>query len=250
MDYQEDYKNPLNSIPTKKIEYAVQSVIDKFPGCKGLTESDPLPNECRVVIEAIYRYAYANIPVDYWFRDVDSTFKGDESLVKVFNEITNDIHKAYNQGTKLCFAGNHGVGKTLTCACILKKAVETGYSGLYVTLTDIVTLMGSKNSDSKYEARQILLNTDFLVVDEFDPRFMGSDNAAEFYGRILETTLRARVQNTLPLLLCTNSPNVLSSFSGPLKQSIASLMKLVKIIPVLPPEQAKDYRTVVAAEKK
>lgn len=232
-------------MPSKKIEHAIRNIIDKFPGCKGLSESDPLPNGCRILIDAIRRYGDANIPVDYWFLEM-SEFKGDKSLVKFYFDVTSDIRKTYNDGVKFCLAGNHGVGKTMVCTCILKKVVETGYSGLYTTLTDIVTLMASKDSDAKYEAKQLITEVDFLVIDEFDPRFMGSDNAADFYGRLLETALRGRIHNKLPLLLCTNSPNVLASFSGPIRQSITSLMKLVKTVPVL----GTDYRPVVAMENK
>jgi DNA replication protein DnaC len=245
MGTQQDYKNPLISIPQKKLDQAIQTVIDSFKSDAGKQVDGGLSSECSLMVEAIHRYAAANIPVDYWFRDM-ANFNGDKGLLNCYKQITMDISKAYNKGIKLCFAGNYGVGKTMVCSCILKKAVEKGYSALYVTLTDIVTLMASHDVEGKYAARQILLTTDFLVIDEFDPRFMGTDNASDLYGRILEPTLRTRIQNTLPVLLCTNSPNVLSSFSGALKQSISSLMGLVRTVPVL----GNDYRTVVASEDK
>lgn len=122
---------------------------------------------------------------------------------------------------------------TLTTCCILKRAVEKGYLGFYTTLESIVSLMASPNSENKYNARQSLMMTDFLVIDEFDPRFMGSSNSSDLYGRILEPTLRHRIQNNLPLFLCTNSPKVTASFSGALNESISSLMNLVRTIPVL-----------------
>lgn len=245
MEYQGNYQNPLLSIPQKKIDQAIQDAINSFEQDKGKAIDDGLSNECSLMVEAIHRYAAANIPVDYWFRDM-SNFKGDKGLLARYLTIASDIERAYTKGAKLCFAGNYGVGKTLTCACILKKAVEKGYSGLYVTLTDIVTLMASHNVDGKYVARQQLLTVDFLVIDEFDPRYMGTENASDLYGRILEPTLRTRIQNTLPVFLCTNSPNVLSSFSGALKQSISSLMGLVPMVPVL----GSDYRPIIASEEK
>jgi DNA replication protein DnaC len=126
----------------------------------------------------------------------------------------------------------------MTCSCILKRVVETGkYDALYVNLTDIVNLMASQ-SDEKLDARKMLLSVDFLVIDEFDDRFMGTENAADLFGRILEPVLRSRIQNQLPLFLCTNSPNVVASFTGPLRASIQSLMRVVRIVPVLD----KDHR--------
>ena len=78
-----------------------------------------------------------------------------------------------------------------------------------------------------------------MVVDEFDPRFIPSENAADLYARTLESILRTRAQNKLPTLMCTNSPNVIESFNGSLRESVDSLMKgYVKIIPVF----GKDFR--------
>lgn len=166
-------------------------------------------------------------------------FHGEKILIDVYSEITSDIKNSYNNGLKLCLTGSHGTGKTTVASCILKRVAEKGYTALYTTLTDVVSLMTSRNSDDKYEARRAILMVDFLVIDEFDPRHMGTDNASELYGRILESTLRSRIQNKMPLIMCSNSPNVVNSFSGALKQSIGSLFNMVRIVPVV----GKDYRT-------
>ena len=91
-------------------------------------------------------------------------------------------------------------------------------------------------------ARQKLLEADFLAIDEFDSRHMGSDAASELYGRILENVFRTRVQNKLPIIMCTNSPNVIESFSGSLKQSIESLMNYTETVPII----GKDFRKTQA----
>lgn len=130
---------------------------------------------------------------------------------------------------------------TMTSACILKRVVETGkYSGLYVNLVDIVNIIAAPNADAeqKEEARRTLISVDFLVIDEFDIRFMGSDNAADLFGRILEPVLRTRIQNNLPTIICTNSIDPTAAFSGPLQASFKSLMNKIKTIPVL----GKDHR--------
>lgn len=235
MDFQENFKNPLISIPPKKIETAINKILSE--GRK--SASDGVDDLAAVKIETIHRYADANIPVDYWERDMFD-FKGDKALYKSYNNITSDINKSYDEGVGIVFAGKHGTGKTLTSSCILKRAVEKGYSALYTTLESVVSLMACSDVEGKYASRQVLMSIDFLVLDEFDPRFMGSANAADLYGRILEPTLRHRIQNNLPVIMCTNSPKVTDSFSGPLHESISSLMKLVKIIPVL----GQDFRAV------
>lgn len=165
-------------------------------------------------------------------------FQGDKVLLKRYNEIVEDIDLTYQEGTSCCLAGKHGRGKTYVVSCILKRAVEKGYEGLYTTLDSIVTLISSPRINDKFDAQRYLKMVDFLVIDEFDPRFMGTSNAADLYGRTLEITLRHRLQNRLPTFLCTNSSNMSAIFSGSLNESISSLMNLVKNIPVL----GEDFR--------
>jgi DNA replication protein DnaC len=133
------------------------------------------------------------------------------------------------------FIATHNTSVTTN---ILKKASVMGYNCLYTTLPDIVHMIISPQSYDKSVARQELLMVDFLVIDEFDPRFMGNTNSSDLYGRTLENIFRTRSQNTLPTFMCTNSPNVIESFSGPIKESIESLMNYVEIVPVL----GNDFR--------
>lgn len=113
---------------------------------------------------------------------------------------------------------------TMAATSILKKASNKGYSCLYTTLSDMVNVLSSYNSDDKYVARRELMLVDFLVIDEFDSRFMPSENAADLYARNLENIFRTRSQNKVPTLMCTNSPNIVNSLNGALQQSIDSLM--------------------------
>ncbi len=141
--------------------------------------------------------------------------------------------------TRSCIATHN----TYSACCILKRVLETGkYNGLYVNLTDIVNLMASSSVEDKEEksfARKYLLNIDFLVIDEFDSRFMGtSDNAIDLFGRMLEPILRSRIQNSLPTILCTNNTNPDELFNNALRNSFKSLMKKIKLVPVL----GKDHR--------
>lgn len=124
---------------------------------------------------------------------------------------------------------------TLLVTNVLKRALEKGYSGLFVNLNDIISAM---TSGEQFKARQELLKTDFLVIDEFDPRYMANKASSDFYGRVLEDLLRNRTQNTLPILMCTNSPNPNLSFEGSLQQSISSLFNYVDLVPSL----GEDYR--------
>lgn len=129
---------------------------------------------------------------------------------------------------------------TMTITCILKKASQKGFTCLYTTLSDIVNVLTIGGGDDKYLARRELAMVDFLAIDEFDPRFMPSENAADLYARSLESVFRTRSQNKLPTLMATNSPKPIESFNGSLKNSIDSLIKgYLQIFPVAP---GKDFR--------
>jgi DNA replication protein DnaC len=214
----------LNNIPNKKLHAAIAAVEES---------KDTLEIKA-VKLTAINRYAESNIPIEYWGLRMDRDFVGDARLKQRFDEYVADLKVSYVSGTSVCFAGGHGLGKTMTATCILKKACQKGYFCLYTNLSDIVSVLTSGSGEDKFLARRELVLVDFLVIDEFDSRFMPSENAADLYARSSESIFRTRSQNKLPTLMCTNSPNVVESFSGQLKASISSLMSgYLKIFPVL-----------------
>lgn len=219
----------LNNIPQRKLEEILYSI--------GQSSEDVLTKNIKSI--AINRYAESNIPIEYWSLKMEKDFQGDQRLLDKYLEYTKDMKSSYLNGASVCFAGSHGVGKTLTVTSILKKASNKGFSCLYTTLSDMVNVLISYNNEDKFQARRELILVDFLVIDEFDSRFMPSENAADLYARSLENIFRTRSQNKLPTLMCTNSPNVIESFNGPLKASVDSLMKgYLKVFPVF----GEDYR--------
>lgn len=212
----------LNNLPKKKLLETI-SLIENGEGTI---------QEKSTKLIAINRYTESNIPFEYWGLKMEKDFHGDPRLLEKYKEYTADLKSCYITGKSICFAGSHGLGKTMTVTCILKKATQKGYSCLYTTLSDIVSALTSNNEQS-FTARKELVMVDFLAIDEFDSRFMPSENAADLYARTLESIFRTRSQNKQPTLMCTNSPNVVESFNGPLKVSIDSLMKgYLKVFPV------------------
>jgi DNA replication protein DnaC len=205
----------LNNIPKRKLQDSI-SIINN--------SEDDLKTK-HIKLTAINRYAESNIPYEYWGLKMEKDFSGDNRLLNKYLEYISDLKSSYINGSSICFSGSHGVGKSLVTTCILKKACQKGYICLYSTLSDIVNVLTQASNEDKFLARRELLLVDFLVIDEFDSRFMQSDNAADLYARTLESVFRTRSQNKMPTLMCTNSPNIVSAFNGPLKASIDSLMK-------------------------
>lgn len=230
MDTPDFSRSPaLNNIPKKKL-------------LEFLAEVESSADEQQVKFNkkiAINRYAESNIPIEYWNLKMEKDFQGDPRLLAKYQEYIADLKSSYIGGNSICLAGSHGLGKTMTVTCILKKACQKNFSCLYTTLSDIVNVLTTAPSEDRYLAKKELALVDFLVIDEFDSRFMPSENAADLYARSLESVFRTRSSNKLPTIMCTNSPNVVESFSGPLKASIDSLMKgYLKVFPVL----GNDFR--------
>ena len=195
----------LNNIPKKKLREWLAAIKEKTPDIK----------DQNVKLQAINRYAESNIPIEYWSLKMEKDFSGDPRLKTKYEEYIADLKNSYINGVSICFAGSHGVGKTMAVSCILKNAAQKGFSCLYTTLSDIVNALTSAPNEDKFSARRELTLVDFLVIDEFDSRFMPSDNAADLYARSLESVFRTRSQNKLPTLMCTNSPNVVESLMVP-----------------------------------
>ena len=235
----------FRTIPQRKIQESLFETAKLCSVCGQGTDISlsNLCNDCRTINTAKLRFAEANIPIRYWKLKMEDSegnqiFKGSKILFDKYKELTDNLANTYNEGVCICFAGGHGIGKTMTCTNLLKKAVLKGYQCLHVTLGDIVSSAVSNTHHDKFIARRELMMVDFLVIDEFDPRHMTEGASADLFGRQLEDIFRRRSENKLPLIMCTNSPNVIESFHGPIKQSIDSLMSYAEFIPIID----KDYR--------
>lgn len=219
----------LNNIPEKKLEHKLKSI-------ELSNDSIDVKNLKSVIYN---RYAESNIPIEYWDLRMDKDFVGDPKLLDKYNDLVSDLKGHYIAGTSICFAGSHGVGKSLATTNILKKACQKGFSCLYSDISMIVSVLTQASNEDKFLARRELCLTDFLVIDEVDYRFFSSDASSELFAKTLEGVFRSRRQNKLPTFICTNSPNILEGFDGPLKQSLDSLFSdKLKVFYVLD----KDYR--------
>lgn len=227
----------LRTIPTKKLLLEVQNNKEKCEECSSKKENC---QRCIAFHEMLSRFANANIPVRYWFLSMDK-FEGSEVLLDHFKKITNDIDQSYKDGVSYRLQGTFGAGKTMVLTSILKKALIKGYSALYITLNDIVNNLVYGKSDNKSLVRQELLSTDFLIIDEFDPRFFSSsDNASDLFARMLEDIVRHRLQNKLPTFFASNSSDATEGINGSLKLSLKSLFSYVKTIDVIGKDMRKE----------
>jgi len=204
-------------------------------GIKTIEQIDGLCERCSINVLAYKRYANANIPFAYWNLDMKD-FVGAANLLKLYNEI--DVKSMYSNGSSYFLVGNNGSGKTTTATNILKLAAQKGYTCAYSTLSDIVAVLTESPFEEKYTARKELTLADFVCIDEVDNRFAPTENAADLFGRTLEPILRTRLQNKIPTILVSNSPNPAEAFNGAMKISMDSLYSSIKVIIAV----GNDYR--------
>jgi len=217
-------------IPPKKLQF-VEEKIKKDCSCAGEGCT-----ECRSKTARIKAYAKAEIPMDYWLLSMKD-FKGDQNFKQyIIDNVLSDIKKVYEDGTSLAFVGNLGIGKTYAAACILKTALMSGFSSRYIYMSDIIQKSTENNSGIFEE----LTTVDFLVLDEYCDRYVfPSEKAEQLFGQTMERVLRHRLQNRMPTILCSNTPELKDVLAGEFSRAVDSLFsRYVKTIYV----SGKDYR--------
>lgn len=237
--------NILITVPMKKLTDGLEQTIRSCEVCGKL---NPLPSlegsckNCKILCKSLNKYAQANIPAKFWNLQMEKHFTGDQVLMEQYKKITEDLKKNYIGGTSICFTGAHGVGKTFCVCSILKRALWKDYSALYINLHDIVGALIDGKQEERSQARRDLLLVDWLVIDEFDVRFLLSSKTSDLFAKVLEDIFRTRSQNNLPTLMCSNSPNVIEGFNGSFKNSIDSLMSTMTMVAVLGSDFRKESK--------
>lgn len=228
----------LRTVPDDKVQLGKKEISSSCPECS--IKNGPLCRKCSFRSILLDRYSGANIPVDFWSREMDS-FKGDKKLLNLYSSIKSDFQAYYIKGKSYCIVGNHGTGKTFFGSCFLKLAAVKGYPALYTTMGDVVNVLVNGFPKVKFDARRELMMVSFLVLDEFDSRFIGSEAAAELFGRLMESILRIRLQNYMPTILISNNLDPTKALGEYLGPSVSSLVSgYMKKISVIGPDWRKS----------
>jgi DNA replication protein DnaC len=243
MNYELQRSEVLNNIPERKLHNRIFELINSCQICstkniKSIEQVfDVLCEKCLISTRIFNRYYESNIPLLYWDLDM-AKFVGSRALLEAYNTYVNDLPNIYNLGFNICFASPHGSGKTTIGTAILKIACQKNYKCCYSTLGDIVNALIDSDYNQKPIVRKELLMADFLMIDEFDGRWFNGELSSDLFGKTLELVFRTRLQNKLPTILCSNSPNPVEAFTGQIKNSIDSIMSKVKIISTI----GEDFR--------
>jgi len=224
-------------IPKGKLQREKLKIVTSCESCSGAG-----CHECSLKCARAEKYAESGIPVSYWMKSFKD-FAGDENFKRKMKPIVSDIDLFYDKGGSLMFVGSLGTGKSYMASAILKIAISKNYNCRYTTMADIITGI---TSHGNHDLIKEFLSTEFLVIDEFDSRWIfPSEKTERLFGLNLEHIVRSRFQNHLPTILCSNTEDVDSVLSGDFSKSFRSLRsKYLEVVYV----GGKDFRRGVVSE--
>lgn len=207
----------------KKIEAAKKAITQTCATCKGFGCRD-----CVKRVECINVWANAGIPNLYWGYTLQS-FNGDQAYKTRLEDLIKNPDEIYSYGKLYAFTGKYGVGKTFGACEVLKGALAKGYVGKYTTMSEVVDMVMSK--EERFDFKQSLLLSDFLVIDEFDSRYIpATDRGKDVFGSTLENIIRTRLQHNLPTIFCTNNASLDEVFDGTFQQTFDSLFSAKNVV--------------------
>lgn len=221
-------------VPASKRDYIIDKVRASCSDCGGGGCSVCRSKEARIAL-----YARSGIPVEYWNRSWKD-FQGDPNFKKfVKDRILSRITEVYDNGESYAFVGNLGIGKSYAACAIIRLALVNDFRAKYETMSDIINTILSQAVDSNLYLKE-LMEVDFLVIDEFDLRWVfPSEKAERMFGSTLEHILRNRFQNRMPTVLCSNTVEIDNVLSEDFSRAFESLRnQYIQVIPV----SGKDYR--------
>lgn len=132
--------------------------------------------------------------------DIDAQVPGD-----VLDAVINYVEKAdsyVRAGVGLILRGDHGTGKTLLATLLLKKLIQRGHDGYFVSAHDLVeTYTGGWKKDAEKRLFNRYLSASFLVIDEVGREGKGRQNITD---TLFDHLVRRRVAGDKPTIITTN----------------------------------------------
>lgn len=197
----------------------IKRIIDKIKDdCTRCTGSGC--DLCTPKVSRIKKYSEAGIPNIFWDKNIKE-FYGNNVFKESIKKYATDIDSWYDSGKSLLLVGSLGTGKSYMASCCLKLAIVKGYSGLYINMMDIINNILNDKSSSVLND---ILNKDFVVIDEFDERWIfPSEKVEQIFSSNMEYIFRNRFQNGLPTIICSNTSEIDNVIKGYHSKAFSSL---------------------------
>lgn len=185
-----------------------------------------------------------------WHTKTLSMFTNDAVALEKVEKYVKEAPKFRSEGIGLYLWGANGTGKTHLMNCAFKEFISKRYKVRIFSIDEIVDkyTMSWYSDEDKQELTQMLRTVDFLGIDEFGKNVDQDGNARylpELVKRVVESTIRYRVQMRLPMWFASNTePKFVKEVFS---EDVASLLKEA-VIPVL--VKGSDYRGKISEQHK
>ena len=185
-----------------------------------------------------------------WHNKTLSMFTNDSDALEKVEKYVKEASKFRSEGIGLYLWGANGTGKTHLMNCAFKEFISKRYKVRIFSIDEIVDkyTMSWYSDEDKQELTQMLRTVDFLGIDEFGKNVDQDGNARylpELVKRVVESTIRYRVQMRLPMWFASNTePKFVKDVFS---EDVASLLKEA-VIPVL--VKGSDYRGKISEQHK
>lgn len=180
------FESDIFKVSSNEIHALKKRYCDDCSLCKGKRIFDDDDNlvkcECLDQFNAAYALAHANIPAAFremTSKDIDESFKQENH--EYFHRVqlyTQQQDKALGKGFGLFIQGSNGSGKSFIATLILKHALCKGYSGYFILMSDLVnaSFAALRDDDVRRDLEKLVVQTDFLVIDEIDKGFQDQND--------------------------------------------------------------------------
>ena len=147
--------------------------------------------------------ARARVPVKFFdleLNDYTKCLTAKEKVIKYLDK----LDKAYEKGIGLYLYGGRGLGKSFLEAVIAKNVLRKGYTALYTTLSEVVTMFGDSfyDKDARDRYQQEVLQVQFLIIDDIDKIFISAKS--NYVPAAFDQLIRTRSNELLPTIISSN----------------------------------------------
>lgn len=124
-------------------------------------------------------YGSARLPFEKGIEDFDFTFQPSVKKAEILELATcNFIGKREN----IIFIGQPGTGKTHLSVALGLKALGYGYTVLFTTVWDMITVLEQSRADLSYQRKvRSFLKPDLLILDELGYKSMAETTVEDFF---------------------------------------------------------------------
>jgi len=197
-------------VPDHIIDSLLAKHCEKCSICKGrriVEENGELFKcQCLNTYKEEYQLYAANIPLEFHHLTKDDFIPEWQDLNETnfnwFLEYAKRLPRALETGFGLYLYGPAGgSGKTFLATLMLRKAIESGYTGYFIILRDLIdaAMDGLRDHVLQEDVEKLIVNTDFLVVDDVDLSPGAKDQ--DLINTLLITLFKKRMYNKKPLIL-------------------------------------------------